>query len=54
MSSAVYISFPSMVEINAWKAFCEDHGIDFSPNTVGQNTFYQNQVQISLKGLTAK
>lgn len=50
MSSAVYISFPSMVEIDAWMTFCEDHDIQFSPNTVGQNTFYQNQVQISLKG----
>jgi hypothetical protein len=44
--------FDAPVAIDEWAQFCEKNLITFSPNTVGQNTFYSQsgtgQVEISL------
>jgi hypothetical protein len=50
MSSCIYLTFKSPVTIDVWMKFCNENEIIFSPNTVGQNVFYSDQVQITLHG----
>jgi hypothetical protein len=45
MSSAATITFDAdVVGISAkdWKAFCAEHNIQHSPNTIGGNVYYLN------------
>ncbi len=51
MSSAVYISFKETIQITDFLIFCEQHGIEFSPNTVCQNCFYKKGVQVVVDGI---
>lgn len=46
MSSAIYLSFATPITLEAWLAFCAEHGIVYSPHTVGRATFYQGDVEI--------
>lgn len=50
MSSNVYLNFKQNIKIDDFLSFCKKHNISFSPNTVGQNYFYQDQVQIQVSG----
>lgn len=50
MSSAVHIELKEVLPIDDWLEFCKKHGIVFSPRTIGQNTFYKDQVQVMLDG----
>lgn len=50
MSSRIYLAFKSPVTIDVWMKFCNENDIVFSPNTVGQNVFYLDQVEITLGG----
>jgi hypothetical protein len=40
VSSAVYLSFKKSVPLKEWHKFCPKYDIVYSPNTIGQNTFY--------------
>lgn len=40
MSSAINLSLRDPVSAADWLAFCEEHGIEYSPHTVGRNVFY--------------
>ena len=48
MSSAASISFESgtVAPANEWDAFCREHQIEHSPNTVGGNVYYAGQVEV--------
>lgn len=48
MSSAVYLDLKEELLIEDWLSFCDQQDIYFSNSTVGQNTFYGGQVEISL------
>lgn len=50
MSSEVNITLKEVLPIDDWLVFSKKHGIVFSPNTLGQSTFYKNQVEIALDG----
>jgi hypothetical protein len=50
MSSAAFIEFEpgtKGIPITEWREFCDEHGIVHSPNTVGGNVFYANQVEVT-------
>lgn len=47
MSSNAYLTFFKPISLNDWYVFCEENGIRYSPNTMGQSTFYQGTTQIS-------
>ncbi len=40
MSSAAYLEFSTPITAEQWAKFCQDHDVEFSPNTVGHNVFY--------------
>jgi hypothetical protein len=48
MSSAAYLKADEDCPIgrNDWLAFCKRQGIRYSPNTIGRNTFYRDDVEI--------
>ncbi|TLX15986.1 hypothetical protein [Rhizobium sp. MHM7A] len=48
MSSAAYLKFKEEIPLTEWAAFCEEHSIRYSPNTVGQATFYGGSTEISV------
>jgi hypothetical protein len=48
MSSAASITFETGtigVPPDRWKSFCQEHGIEHSPQTVGGNVYYAGQVE---------
>jgi hypothetical protein len=49
MSSSAYLKFKQDISLDDWSVFCEDNAIRYSPNTMGQSTFYQGSTQISAK-----
>lgn len=46
MSSAVNIDLVRPVSLASWQKFCAKNSILYSPNTVGQNVFYFDDVEI--------
>jgi hypothetical protein len=44
MSSSIALKFDQPVSGVAWSDFCRQHAITFSPNTIGQSTFYHGGV----------
>lgn len=50
MSTAVYVTFKDTVTMDVFRPFANENKFLFSPNTVGQNTFYCDQVEISVCG----
>lgn len=40
MSSAATVTLDHLVDINDWMAFCKEHEIIHSPQTIGGNTYY--------------
>lgn len=48
MSSSIYVTFDEDEGVSgeAWAEFCRDHAIRYSPQTVGQSTFYAGEVEI--------
>ena len=49
MSSSAYIKLTEPLSLDDWWKFCEENAIRYSPNTMGQSTFYQGSTQISAK-----
>ena len=56
MSSAAYLTINRQdydpIPVSEWLEFCERHAIRYSPNTVGQNVFYADDVEITFGGPT--
>ncbi|MCV9963677.1 hypothetical protein OIU34_17390 [Pararhizobium sp. BT-229] len=50
MSTYATVSFASPISIDVWMEFAFARDIRFSPNTIGQNTFYGGGAEISLEG----
>lgn len=50
MSSAIYYQPDGPISLSEWESFCTKHGIKYSPNTVGQNVYYADQVEIVFGG----
>jgi hypothetical protein len=48
MSSSATLTLINPIKCDEWMAFCESKGISYSPNTVGQSTFYSASTEISL------
>jgi hypothetical protein len=48
VSSCIYVTFDEDEGVTgeAWTEFCREHGIRYSPQTVGQNVFYAGDVEI--------
>lgn len=46
MSSAVSIHLVRPVSLKSWRKFCDENFILYSPNTIGQNVFYFDDVEI--------
>lgn len=46
MSSSAYLNFIEAISLSEWSDFCEENEIRFSPNTMGQSTFYLGSTQI--------
>jgi len=46
MSSSIYLKSSKPVALEDWKNFCNQNGIVYSPNTIGHNVFYKEQVEI--------
>jgi len=40
MSSDIHLSFEKPIPLVEWNWFCSINGIEYSPQTVGQNVFY--------------
>lgn len=51
MSSAVYLKLNQPIPRDAWLAFCAEHGILYSPRTIGRNTFYANGREVDVGGM---
>lgn len=49
MSSNIFIKFKDVVPLADWLEFCRQHDIEYSPNTVGQETFYKGSSQLSVR-----
>lgn len=51
MSSAAYLTIDRKdydpIPASEWLEFCAQHAIRYSPNTVGQNVFYADDVEIT-------
>lgn len=49
MSSAAYLEWDPEEGVHAddWRDFCDRHGIEWSPRTVGRNVFYAGSVEVS-------
>jgi hypothetical protein len=50
MSHAAYFDFDEPVTLGDWSAFCQEHAIEYSPNTVGQNVFYAGDIEVHFGG----
>lgn len=46
MSHAAYFDFDEPVSLDRWTEFCQDHGLVYSPNTVGQNHYYAGDIEV--------
>lgn len=53
MSSAITVvfedGFRDTVSLGDWQAFCVRHGIVHSPRTIGGNTYYADDIQITVQ-----
>ena len=49
MSSAICITFDEADAISGedWAAFCAEHAVTYSPQTVGRNVFYAGDVEVT-------
>lgn len=50
MSSDVFFEFDRVVTISEWLDFAASNDITYSPNTVGQSTFYAGATEVRLPG----
>lgn len=48
MSSSVTLIFSNEIPLDDWVEFCREFEIGYSPNTIGQSTFYGGSTEITL------
>ncbi len=48
MSSSVTLTFANEIPLDDWTNFCATHKIDYSPDTIGQATFYKGEAEITV------